>query len=71
VPAQATRARAATNMNNPITRYLYFIAFSLSVMRYTFFDIDQDDFLSLIGLLLSLRNKDSPMLILSRQVGFG
>ena len=40
-------------------------------MRYTMCDIDQGDFLSLIGLLLSLRNKDSLTLILFRQAGFG
>ena len=34
-------------------------------------DIDQGDFLSLIGLLLSLRTKDRPTFILFRQVGIG
>ena len=34
-------------------------------------DIDQGDFLSLIGLLLSLKNKDCLTFILFRQVGFG
>jgi len=40
-------------------------------MRYTLCDIDQGDFLSLIGLLLSLKNKDCLTFILFRQVGFG